>query len=248
MIFTSLFNRVKYKLLWGMFFIVILFNFVAIIPTFMINTIITRASKDKLKIYNQSGTFWHGSGLLVVNNNKKEPIAPILLLNWKISFGLTKFINLHLFTGNATIADVYVDKQGVNIDNLSLSLSATQVSQLVDIVRDVQLSGNIHLQSKHMLVTKDKAQGMLTIDFVNVSSGLSPVNPLGNYVISLNSATGAIEVTSKPGSTLSLSGSGSLNSLQINASVAKDKQEQLKSFMVAFSDGQVKDSYIIKVF
>lgn len=244
----SLFKRFRSKLLWTVFVVILVINFITIVPVFMVNTLIGRVSEGKLKIYNQSGTFWHGSGLLVINDYKARPIAPLILLNWQISFGFSKFITLHLYAGNSTIADVYVNKSGINVDNLSLSLSATQTAKLLDFIKDMQLSGNIHVTSKHILINKNKAIGEVAINFSNVSSGLSPVNPLGDYAITLNAASGAISVTSKPGATLSLSGNGSLNSLEITAKVAKDKQEALRSFIIALSDGSTKDSYLIKIF
>ena len=236
------------KYTMGAIFIVgFIVSLIVNIPAFVLANQIKAYSQEKLALYNTRGTFWNGSGLLVAVDKKISKSAPLLMLNWDVSLGLKKFIDIKFTIGKTVIAEVYANKNGINLDNLNLSLSISQVSRLFALIHDLGLSGNIHINTSSIHLG-GKVLGVVKVNLSNVSSSLSPVNPLGTYNVSLDMVDGKIIVSSLEGGTLMLKGSGDLNALTLNARVSADKQNQMTQFItfmgIPLSDG----SYDLKIF
>jgi hypothetical protein len=158
----NFFRRNQRVFVTFLFIIVFMFTLIEETPSVMLGKIIQHYSKGHLQLYNPNGTFWNGSGLLAVADPKTEELSPLLLIDWKVKVGLKKFVSVNFSVDKSTIADFYVDKKGANLDNLNISLSVTQVSQLVDIINSLGLSGNLEIMAKHINVGK-KLTGNLDI-------------------------------------------------------------------------------------
>ena len=227
----------------GIFISTVIIN----IPTWVLANQIEKYSEHRLKLYNQSGTFWHGEGLLVATDAKLQQTAPLVFLNWKLSLGLTKYIDIKFVIGQQVFANVYLDKNGVNLDKLDVHLSIIQVSQLVDVVKDLNISGNLHIVTDHILLAK-KHIGQFNINITNVSTSMSPVNPLGNYNMIYNLSDGRISISSEPGSVLTIKGDGDANGLILNATIDPSKAEQMKQFITVMGMPRGDGSYDLKLF
>lgn len=246
-IFSHFSTKKKYYLgtIFGIIFITtLLYN----VPTWVLGNVINHYSAQKIKVYNQSGTFWNGSGLLVVVDKQTSKTSPLIVINWKVTLGLTRFVDLKFFIGNNEIANAYIDETGANLDNLNLSLSLSQVTQLSSIIKDLGLSGNLNLKTKHLNLGKGFS-GIFDINLVDVSSSLSPVNPLGSYKVNFNVASGDINVQSDNFSTLLLNGQGNINyGLTLNAKVAPDKKEKMIQFITVMGVPKSNGTYDMKIF
>lgn len=239
-------NKKKYYI-GCLFILVFIVTLIRNVPTWVLGNAISHYSSEKVKLYNQTGTFWNGSGLLVANDPHTTHSAPLLLIDWKIKLGLKKFIAINFNIGDTQIAEVYLNSKGINLDNLNLSLSLSQVSQLSGVIKDLGLSGNMHLTASHLAIGKIFT-GNFNIDFTDISSSLSPVNPLGNYQIDLDAATGNITVHTNGDSTLILNGSGNMNSLTLNAKIAPSKTEKMQQFITVMGIPKPDGSYEMKIF
>lgn len=238
----------KRKLIIGILFstifaITMIYN----IPSWALSNIIEKYSNGSLKFYNTEGTFWNGSGLLVAIGARAQNSAPLILVHWKIKLGLTKFIDMQFNVGNKQIANVYYDKNGANLDKLNVSLSITQLEQLFDIVKDLNISGNINLSTDHILIGK-KMVGQFKVHLDNISSGISRVNPLGSYILILSATNGDINVTSNPNSVLNLAGNGSTSGLTLNAQVNQANREEMLQFITVMGIPKPDGSYQLKIF
>ena len=219
------------------------------IPTWVLANQIEKYSQHRLKLYNQSGTFWHGQGLLVATDAKLQQTAPLIYINWKLSLGLTKYINIKFAMGQHEIANVYLDKNGVNLDKLDVHFSIIQVSQLIDVVKDLNISGNLHVVTNHILLTNKSSTGQFNINISNVSTTMSPVNPLGSYNMMFNTSDGKISIDTEPGGVLSIKGEGSVNGgLILNATIEPSKAEQMKQFITVMGIPRSDGSYDLKLF
>lgn len=229
------------------FAFVFMFTLIKNVPSNMLSKIITHYSKGYLQLYNPNGTFWHGSGLLAVANSKTGELSPLLLIDWDIKIGLKKFISIDFNVDKSSIANLYIDKTGANLDNLDIILSVTQVSQLVEIINSLGLSGNLEIMAKHINVGKN-IDGVLNISINQVSSSISPVNPLGTYQMKFNLTDGAIDITSDPSSNLAISGSGNLQGLTLNCKVLPSKKDKMLEFITVMGIQRPDGSYAMKVF
>lgn len=240
-------NQNKPYVIASLFILVFVISLINNMPTWILGKVVEHYSQGKLKLYNQTGNFWHGSGLLVATDTKLQQSAPLLLVDWNINLGLTKFIDVKFTTGNHPIAEVYLNKAGVNLDKANLSLSISQVSQLSSIVQTLGLSGNISLITDHIILGKTTS-GIFDIFLSNVSSSISPVNPLGSYKIQLNASNSSLNVDSVGGSLLTLKGNGNLNSLSLDARIDPAKKEQMAQFITVMGIPKADGSYELKIF
>lgn len=236
------------KLIIGILFsmvfsITLVFN----IPSWALSNVIEKYSQGRLKLYNTEGTFWDGSGLLVALSSNRLNSAPLIMLKWKIRLGFHKFVDIQFSVGNKQIADVFYDKRGANLDKLNLSLSITQVEQLFDVVKDLNVSGNINLSTDHILLG-NKMVGDFKVNLDNISSGISRVNPLGSYVVTLSAADGHISMTSSPNSILLLSGEGSTVGLTLSARISAEHREEMLQFITLMGIPKPDGSYMMKIF
>lgn len=229
------------------FALVFIFTLIKEIPSNMLGRIITHYSKGYLQLYNPSGTFWQGNGLLAVANSKTGELSPLLLINWDIKIGFKKFINIDFNVDKSSIANLYIDKTGAHLDNLDIILSVTQVSQLVEIINSLGLSGNLEIMAKHINIGKN-IDGTLNISITQVSSSISPVNPLGTYQMKFNLADGAIDITSDSSSNLSINGSGNLQGLTLSCKVLPSKKDKMLEFITVMGIPRPDGSYAMKVF
>jgi general secretion pathway protein N len=242
----------KYLIIAGcaiVFFATLIIN----IPAWVLNSPLTKYSHNQLRLYNLSGSFWNGSGLLVASSASKQNkigAVPLIHISWKISLGLSKYVDVSLFLDQHKIADVYLDKSGLNIDNLSLSLSVSQVSRLSNVVDDLKVSGSLQIKAKHLLVTGKTQSGVMNITAKNISSGISPVNPLGTYLVNVDLNGDKINVTtdSNENSVLTLNGSGTLSTLTLKASVNQEKAEKMKTFITLMGVPNADSTYDLKLF
>ena len=246
-------NRVSVKrkkfLISIAFGFVFIFTLIANIPSWMLGDIVQNYSGKRLRLYDTGGTFWKGNGLLVAVDAKKQLHAsPLLHINWDLKLGFSKFIDIQFTVDEHKIADIYLNKTGVNMDKLDLSLSVTQLSELVDIAKDLGVSGNINLSANHIHLGK-KVDGVFNIKLDNISSTISKVNPLGSYVVQLTPATGKINVnTPSSQDVLMLNGDGDTSSLTLKARVNESHKEEMLQFITAMGIPQPDGSYNLKIF
>ncbi len=242
----KLHKRIFIKIL---FVLVLLLTVIINIPSNALSKFITYYSKEKLMLANTSGSLWHGSGLLVALDKKVSQSSPLLMLNWDILFGIKDFITINFTIDNNKIAQIILNKNGINLNQLNLSLSVSQVSQLFGLIHDLNLAGNLHIQTQNNIqINKLGYVGNILINLTNLSSSLSPVNPLGSYLINLDLSNYAINVSSEQNSTLMVNGDGDLSSLELRANIMETKKLQMKEF-IAFMGIPLPDgSYNFKIF
>ena len=231
-----------------MFVVIFLSGIIINLPSWILSNAMNYYSGGKIKLYNETGNFWRGTGLLVIENKRLKVSAPLIVINWSLSLGFRRFVNVDFFMESNKVADVYLNKDGLNLDKLKLSLSLDQVTQLVSIVGNLGLSGNLNLSTDHILITTKKSTGIFIATIDSLSSSMAPINPLGSYNINFDVSNSAVTVSSKSGSTLDISGSGNAGSLSLKAIVDKDKQAQMSQFMTVLGMPNADGSYTLKVF
>ena len=156
-------------------------------------------------------------------------------------------IDINFNIGSKHVAEFYINKTGANLDNLDLSISLTQVEKLFDIIKDLSVSGNINISTKHIQVGK-KATGNLMVKIDNISSGLSRANPLGSYVVVLTTDNGNIQVSSAADSILNLDGTGSTDSLILEGRIRDDRREDMMQFITLMGIPKPNGAYQLKIF
>ncbi len=240
----------KRKILIIIFTTVFVLGFFCNIPTMVLGSLVYKYSIHKLKLYNTHGTFWNGTGLLVAMGSANSS-APLIRLNWNVKLGIKKFIDVTFYVDkinkNSTIANIYLNKDGVSIDNLKLYLSLNQVSELYNIVKNLNLSGNATISGDKIILGSHNA-GNIQLQLSNLSSGLSPVNPLGSYNVEYNISNGNINILTPNPSIMNLTGKGTVDNLLLNAKIDPSKKDKLLQFIAVMGMPQPDGSYTLKIF
>ena len=230
------------------FTITFIYTLIYNIPSWILSNVMQHYSSERLRLYDTEGTFWDGSGVLVALSPKLKNGTSLILVNWKIKLGLNKFIDIQFNAGNKKIANVYINRQGLNLDNLDLSLSITQLERTLDIVKNMDVSGNLHVSTDHIQLNSRAITGQLAVNLDNVSSGMSKVNPLGSYTVQISMNEGNIVVNSNSDSILNLSGNGTINSLILSAKVNQNEKEDMLQFITVLGAPKPDGSYELKIF
>jgi hypothetical protein len=218
------------------------------IPTWVLGSLLSKYSQNKLRLYNTNGTFWSGSGLLVAVDTRTQYSAPLILFNWKVKLGIVRYIDINFFIGTRKIANVYLNNSGLNLDSLNMSLSLGQVTELFGLIKNLGLSGNVLLSGDKIKLSPTRSNGIFNLKLTTISSSISPVNPLGDYTVNYNLSNGTLSVSSSSSSNLILSGNGSITSLVLNGKIAPSKKEQLLQFITVMGLPQPDGSYSLKIF
>jgi hypothetical protein len=246
--FKNFINRNKKLIIIISLIFIFLYTTIKNIPTSLLTLLVNKYSQHKISIYNNIGTFWHGKGLIVVTDEKNKVLAPLVLVNWDITFNFTKYININFKVGNDNILNVYLDKSGINLSNLNLSLSISQVSEIFSLIKNLGLSGNLVLKSNKINFINNKLNGIFEVSLNYLSSAISPVNPLGSYKVLIDLEKNIIKVSTNNDSVLKVYGEGNFNSLVLNSKVEEIKKEKMLQFMTMMGIPKSDGSYELKIF
>jgi hypothetical protein len=138
-------------------------------------------------------------------------------------------------------------KSGLDIQNVDLNLGMDQLVAFAGNLSTLNLSGSVHVTSTNLHLGKTN-NGILNASLDSIGSGMSPINPIGNYSIGFDLSNMGINVSSNSGSVISVTGTGNINGLALNAKVSDDKKEQMLQFMTMMGLPQADGSYLLKVF
>lgn len=216
-------------------------------PAWLVGTIFSHYTSGRLVTRNESGSFWHGNALLVAVSENKKTQEPLIRVSWDLKLGLSKFVSLDLKSYNKQIASIYINKDGANVDNLDALLAINQLTAFTGNLNTLKLSGNMHVNTPNLVIGK-KMSGSIQLQLNNIGSGISPINPIGNYNVGFDLSNLSINVNSSGDSVINVSGSGDLKHLQLSARVQEDKKADMLQFMTMMGAPQPDGSYELKVY
>ncbi|RTK97083.1 MAG: hypothetical protein EKK64_02195 [Neisseriaceae bacterium] len=240
----SLFKKI---LMWFAAWFVVIGVMVAEMPAWLVGTIFSHYTDGRLITRNEAGSFWHGSALLVAVSENKKIQEPLMRVNWDLKLGLSKFVTLDLKSYNKNVANIFIDKNGANVNNVDMSLAINQLTIFLENLNSLNLTGNIKVNANNILIAK-KMSGNIQVNLGNIGSGMSPVNPLGSYNLTMDLSNMSINVNSSGGNALSIDGSGNTTHLELTAKVDPDKRDDMLQFMTMVGVPQGDGAYVLKVY
>jgi hypothetical protein len=216
-------------------------------PTWVMAWIIYIASGHRLNTSNEAGNFWHGSAMLLATDSHEKVISPLILIDWKIKFGLKNLFGVDFSSGPQALASVYYSNQALQVAKLSIDLPLSSFTPFLGNLNSLGLSGNVHVSSPLITIGK-KMKGSISVHLEEVGSSISPVNPIGTYQLHLDLASTKINVTSDSNTVIKVNAAGNLSNLILKSTVVPEKKEQLIQFMTMMGVPQTDGSYQMKVF
>lgn len=153
-------------------------------PAQLMGTVLHQLSKNRLSLAYADGSIWQGNGHILLNNVDQQG-DPVDLgkVTWNTQFMqlLAGKFAVHLTWNQGVQFWVTIDSSRVHIEHATFNLPADIISTLVPSLKAAQLGGQLEVRCENFSLAKKEILGQLEIDWNQVSSPLSIVNPLGNY-------------------------------------------------------------------
>ncbi len=226
---------------WTLLIAVYLCVLIVTAPASLLSRIIDRASNGRVELANTRGTLWSGSANPVLHQ-RSGGLITLTTLHWNIApLGLVSGkLNAQLqWDDEAQFSpmDIIASPGQVELRRAYLPLSALLLDEASDFLKPAQLRGQIILKSDSLMITKQGVQGTATADWLNASSLLSSIAPLGNYHFTFSSSSAGVDIALNTASgALQLAGQGHFSAsagldFKGTAQAASGKEEALRELL-----------------
>ncbi len=162
---------------------------VATIPASMMDVISNRLSSGKIRFSDAEGSFWKGSATLGVLGREGERFS------WKIFPGemLRGKVHASVMEGGRRM-DVIASPDMLQLKDVSLTLPASILALTGKGIESIDPGGEFQIEARDFVVSKSM-KGSITGKWMNASSSVSSINPLGSYVFSGKGKDRSIELS-----------------------------------------------------
>ena len=206
---------------------------------------VEKQTAGRLTLGDARGTLWSGSAFIGGAASGNDPLTPLLpgRFSWRLSvLALLGSVNVELENAEALSQPIKVvgDWQQWQISPAAILLPAERLVALGAPLNTVQPSGQMRLSWEPLQLArmdgKIEVNGVMNLEMNNIASRLSPVKPLGSYVLALDwrGLQASVALTTVKGPLL-LSGAGSLNNGRLKfsgtASAETGQDQTLANFL-----------------
>ena len=202
-------------------------------PASLVGIWIERASENRLTLAGASGRLRDGRGALTSRSDGAR-----VLVAWTIE---PKELAAARLAGTLSVGAAQATRFAATFDSLELgrmdiALPAALVAEAMGAYGGYKIGGTATLRAEHVLLERDSAYARLTLEWINASSGLVDVAPLGSYVadIEVFAGIGTVSVRTKEGPLL-LDGTGRWSrvrtALALNARASGERADLLKAWL-----------------
>jgi general secretion pathway protein N len=230
-------NRRSWALLLFAYSIVLIVS----APASLIGPALNYASNGRIDLANAKGIIWNGTaspiliqrgGGLITLNSLHWDISALALLKFKIIAQLNWETEQQVQPMN-----VIASFDQVELQHTYFPLPAILLDEASDFLKPAALRGQIILRGDSLIISKQGVQGTATADWLNASSLLSSISPLGDYHFIFSSTSAGLDINlSTTSGALILKGQGRLlpnTGLEFNgtAQAAKGNEEALRELL-----------------
>ncbi len=209
----------------GLFFYAVFLA--AMVPATFINPILAHYGGNNLRVSNAQGTLWNGSGSLY---GLEE-------IRWKIRLPELLLGHLHINVASsiATRAmDIFISPARIEMQHVALILPAAVLADWAPMLKSLAPGGKLSMVTEKFSASDTFFRGRLELDWLDATSSLSRVAPIGSYRIHLaaNGRGLTLQLDTQKGP-LFLAGTGSWSpstGLRFSGT-ARSKNEQLAGLL-----------------
>lgn len=179
------------------------------LPASLMSWGVAKASNDHWQLVNQQGTVWQGSGQLAYQRQPGE-FLPASRMEWNFQpAALLKAKLAWQVQADGSRGRIWLAPRGMGAQSLALSLPLESLLSASPQWQRVGLAGNVQLTLSELSRQKGQWQGAAVLHLNGLTAKISPVKPLGDYVLNANAAGEgfALALSSNDGP-LKLSGNG----------------------------------------
>lgn len=163
--------------LWVIIYVVGLCVFA---PASLMSSLLGHFSDGKVVLARTEGSFWRGSGVLLLQGSSRHHVLG------RYRWELNADGSMTVFSKEVKALQAHIEPLSARlvVDRLQLTLPAGLLEVASSQLGPYRLQGEMTAQGGPLNVARDGINGALTLDWLNASSGLSAVRPLGNYRLS----------------------------------------------------------------
>lgn len=159
---------------------------VAGMPAALMDNWVRKASGGVVGLANPEGTIWRGAATPVLNLGRNTPLA-LNRMHWEISFSkvLTGNLLVRLREGEdirQSPMEILLGFRQAELRNASIELPAAVMGGLNPILLAMHFQGRVAIATDKLVLGRDgTVQGVLTANWRDAGSAMSPLNPFGDY-------------------------------------------------------------------
>lgn len=165
-------------------------------PATLIDGGLQRISHGKLRLVEAQGTLWSGSGQIEIRDSGgRTGVAKSFA--WRIlpqSLLRGQLICEIKLEQAAKSFPVTISLSGVELANADISLPATALGLGVPKLAPLGLTGDIALHVTGLSIGRKQMQGNITLQWRNAGSAFTPISPLGDYELKLDTDGATVRV------------------------------------------------------
>ncbi|MFA6014817.1 MAG: type II secretion system protein N [Gallionellaceae bacterium] len=226
---------------WILFIVTFLGALLVTAPATLLGIVLGDVSQNRLELANTQGSIWRGSANPVIRQRSGKLIT-LDKLHWEMIFMplLSGKLNIQLNWDHAAqIApmEISATPAQLEIHNALIPLPALLLDEVSDFLKPAQLRGDVILKSDSLVITPQAVLGNASADWINASSLLSTIAPLGNYHLAFSSTASGVDIVlSTSSGALILGGQGRLtatNGLDFKgtAQASKGNEDALRDLL-----------------
>jgi hypothetical protein len=209
-------------------------------PSRFLNLLLDHYLDKKVTLDLPEGSLWHGNAHVALNNLQSHRSIDLGKIAWNVEplQLLTGKLALNMTWNEGSPFWITIDGSRFHIEHAAFNLPGQVVQFLVPIIGAAELGGVIRIQADNFSLTQTQMLGNFEVSWDQVTSPLSPINPLGNYMLSFEGAGDQIKVNLKTQTTgpliLQGSGQGGVDQpfqFEGSANTLPDKQRQLQQLL-----------------
>jgi len=226
-------KRLMLTLLAILAFLIIL---LALAPATWLDAGLQRHSQGLVGLAEAKGSLWRGSGVIqaILPSGQVETLEAV---HWTLEPGALLTARLHLSMladrDGKPVLDATLAPGSLGIAERRLTAPAALLGALSPTLRAAELTGLIMLRASGVRIDDQATTGSGDLLWRDAGSSLTPVYPLGNYMMTLRGAGRGLDFNlASMGGALALSGSGQWRpgsplALKATATPAPDQAKQL---------------------
>ena len=182
-------------------------------PAQIFAQLVAAQSGERIHFAQPQGTIWKGHAYLQLPGNTTLAALDAGKITWHIQRLplLAGKISATLTHNESAPFQLTLSPSRLHLQHAALTLPGTVVPHLIPTLQAAALGGNITVRAENISASESEIVGELDINWSEVSSSISPVNPLGNYRLSLSGSGSDVKINLQTvtGSTLIMEGTGS---------------------------------------
>ena len=175
--------------------VTVILTVLVFLPASWMGAVLEQQTGGRFTLVDAQGSLWRGSAFLGAAPGGSDPVTPLLpgRFSWRLS-PLVLFGKTSLSVENAAVLSQPLTIEGGwrswRVGSAALDLPAERLASLGAPLNTIQPAGNMRLSWSQLQLARQgpgvTLQGTMTLEMQDMSSRLSPVKPLGAYVLAFD--------------------------------------------------------------